>query len=346
MSNKVSLADLELLTSELSILLENGVKIDKGIDIIKRTAMKPALVRLLSEVSGSLKQGSSLGDALAEQRGTFDSLYVNLVRLGEASGNLPRIFRRLSEDLKFRQSLISKVTQAVTYPLVIMLVCIASVFFVFNYIVPKLASLFEGVPDLPWYTSLMLGVGDWLLNYQMFLFLGVVLLLILGLIAWNNLELRQKLLARFFRLPGISRITLLIERIRFNAGLTMMLEAGVSVDHALKLAEGNLSHPDLKTEMSICIKKISRGGKLSESLAETSIYPAFYVALLQVGEETATLPRVFAEITQRSRDSFESFTTRITTLLEPLLILLMGGIVGSVVVVMLLSMVSINDVAF
>lgn len=345
-SSRLNNADLELLTSELSILLENGVKIDRGLDIIAKSAKKPPMARLLREISKTLKQGNTLADALAEQDHIFDPLYINLVRLGEMSGTLPQIFKRLSQDLKFRQALSQKISQAIAYPLIIMLVCIGSLFFVFNFIVPRMASLFADVPDLPWYTSLMLGASDWVINYQLTVLIALVIGASMFYWAWNQAEYKRKIIAWFLQLPLVRSGSLVIERIRFNAGLTMMLEAGVAIDKALKLSLGNLVNPALKREMEIAVKKISSGNKLSDTLAETSLYPDFFIALLQVGEETASLPNVFDEITKRSRDAFESMTQRVTALLEPALILFMGGIVGSVVVVMLMSMVSVNDIAF
>lgn len=346
LSNKLSLADIELLTSELSILLANGVKIDRGLDIIARSTSKPSLASLLRSLSTELKKGSTLADAMEKHEKIFGSLYINLVRLGELSGTLPLIFQRLASDLKFRQELSQKIAQAVVYPMVILFVCIGSLFFVFNFIVPRMASLFADVPDLPWYTSLLLGLSDWVNTYQIHLLVSVILSFVVLSWAWNQRDYKERIKYRLLLLPVIRNLSLVIERIRFNAGLTMMLEAGISIDKALKLSVGNLNNPHIRREMEIAVKKVSSGGKLSDTLASTSMYPDFFVALLEVGEETATLPSVFDEITKRSRSNFELQTQKMTALLEPALILFMGGIVGSVVVIMLMSMVSVNDIAF
>jgi len=345
-SKKVSLSELEFLTAELSLLLESGVRIDKGIDIIKRTKAKPALAKLLTDISNDIKQGKSLSSAFAEHSNVFDPLYCNLIELGEASGNLSEIFSGLAKDLKFRRELQRKITSSLAYPMVIFFVCILAVFFIFNFIIPKMSAMFNGVENLPWYTSAMLSTSAWMIQYQGLLVVGV-LAAVFALIAaakqpafikwWQGVSLK---------LPVLKTAIVTVERIRFNSGLAMMVKAGVQIDRAIGLSAGNIKNQQLKREMDIAKNKVKSGSALTPALQQTSLYPDFFISLLEVGEESGNLQRVFEEIADRSRQEFESWTERMTTLLEPLMILFMGGFVGGVVVVMLLSMVSINDIGF
>lgn len=341
---KVSLADVEFLTSELSLLLASGVKIDKGLDIIKRSKSNPALAVLLSELSKSLKSGMSLSEAFRQQSDTFDELYCSLIALGEASGNLSQVFHDLSLDLKFKRQLQQKIISSLTYPLVIFCVCILSVFFIFNVIIPRMAVMFKDADSIPWYTELMLNTSDWMTNYQWFLISGVVLS---GAVIWKFRKSPQFQLwwqRKAIKLPLIRKAVLLIESIRFNSGLTMMIKADVPIDKALALSCNNIKNLEIRRELEIARNNIKKGHVLSSVLRQTSIYPEFYISLLEVGEESGKLDVVFDEITNRSRTEFETWTQRVTSLIEPLMILIMGGLVGGVVVIMLLSMVSINDI--
>ncbi len=343
-NQKVSLSDLEFLTSELSLLLESGVRIDKGIDIIKRTKAKPALAKLLTDISNSIKKGGSLSEAFREHEDVFDNLYCNLIELGEASGNLSEIFADLAKDLKFKRELQRKIVSSLAYPLVIFFVCILSIFFIFNFIIPKMSAMFTDVEALPWYTSAMLNTSEWMINYQGFLVVGIILSVV-GLVKaskqpafvqwWQNTSLK---------LPILGHAVKTVERIRFNGGLAMMVKAGVPIDKALGLSAGNIKNQSLRREMDIAKNKVKAGSALTPALKQTSLYPDFFISLLEVGEESGNLERVFEEIANRSRQEFESWTERMTTLLEPLMILFMGGFVGGVVVMMLLSMVSINEI--
>jgi type II secretory pathway component PulF len=333
------LADLELLTAELSVLLDAGLKIDKGIEILRKTNQKPSMKVLLDKVSQSLQRGQQLSDALSQFGNVFDPLYINLLRIGETTGQLAEVFRRLARDLAFRRDLRSKIVQSVTYPLVILFVCISSVLFIFNFVVPNLAKMFNGQADLPIYTRMLLATSEWLIQYQLWL-LGA---LVLGAVAisrgWRTPAVQDVVQRWQLKLPLLRTATVLVERIRFNSGLSMMLQSGVSIDVALELAIGNVRNQLIRQEVTIALSKIKRGEMLSAALKQSCLYPDLFASLLSIGEESGELARIFDEITQRSQREFSAWVTRLTTLLEPLMMLVMGGIVGSVVIIM---MVSIN----
>lgn len=342
---KVSLSDLEFLTTELSVLLDAGLKIDKGIELLNRTNKKPALAVLLDKISKSLRSGKQLSQALqAADDKLFDSLYVNLVSIGEATGKLPEVFRSLAADLAFKRDLQQKVLQALTYPLVILFVCLSSIVFIFNYVVPNLETMFAGKTDLPVYTQLLLGSSAWMRQYQWFLLAAVVAGAVLLKYLLQKSEYQQVFQKWQLGLPVLKQAIVLIERIRFNSGLAMMLNAGVSVDQALALSCGNIKNLLVRRELDIAIQKIKRGEALSAALRQTLLYPDFFASLLAVGEESGELTRIFREIAERSQREFSSWVTRMTSLLEPLLIVVMGGIVGGVVVIMMLSITGTTDV--
>ncbi|RJF38028.1 type II secretion system F family protein [Pseudoalteromonas gelatinilytica] len=344
--SKVSLADLEFLTAELSLLLATGVRIDRGLDIIRRTKAKAALAQMLANISSSIKKGSSLSQALRAYPDVFDNLYCNLIELGEASGNLSEIFSGIAKDLKFKRELQRKIIGSLTYPCVILFVCILSIFFIFNFIIPKMADMFGQLNSLPWYTQLMLSISEWMNDYQVFLALAVIASVPALIWASKREGFQHWWHKTALKLPVIANASATVERIRFNSGLSLMLKAGVPIDQALELAAGNIKNHVLHHEMTIARKKVKRGSQLTPALQQTSLYPPFYISLLEVGEESGNLDIVFDEIANRSRQDFETWTDNMTSLIEPLMILFMGGFVGGIVVIMLMSMISLNDVGF
>lgn len=345
-SDAVRLQDLEFLTAELSLLLDSGVRIDRAIAILQRAASHGGVARLLAALQADLKQGRQFSEAAAAHPAVFDPLYVNLIALGEAGGRLPEVFRGLAEDLRFRRDLRQKVVQASAYPLVVLGVCVVALLFIFNFVVPNLTALFADARQLPWYTTALLGASAFMRTWQWPLF---AVLAAIGLVAWKG---RTRPSVRAWKdrlaleLPGIRDATLMVERIRFSSGLALMLEAGLPVDRALALATSNVRHGAIRREVSIAVDKVRRGEQLSGTLRQTRLFPDFYASLVEVGEESGELARVFGEITRRSRDAFAAWTQRLTTLLEPLLILVMGIVVGGVVVIMMLSITSVTDLNF
>lgn len=343
LSNKVSLQDLEYLTSELSLLLQNGVKIDKGLAILQRNVRPGPTGRLVNDLLNAVRKGQPLSAAMEARDDVFSSLYISLVKLGEASGNLAMIFNRLSRDLRFQRELRGKIGQALTYPAVILAVCVLCILFVFNYIVPQMSGLFAGMADIPDYTAALLGLSDWFINYQWWL-LFALLGLAVGLMAgMQKPQVRRQLGEFAIKIPVVRTMIVLVEQIRVNSALAMMAEAGIAVDKAMGLASASIGNASLRFGIEAAQQKVRKGAPLSEALRLSPLYPDFSISLLEVGEESGELGPVFEELAHRSRTQFESWVTKVTSVLEPLLILFMGGIVGTVVVVMLLSIVSVND---
>jgi len=342
--NKVTIQSLEFITSELAILLRSGVRLDKGLDILKKGAANPATASMLDKISGSIKSGKSISEAFAEFDNVFDALYINMIKLGEASGELDAVFTRLSGDLKFRRNLQNKIVQSLTYPSVILFVCVACILFVFNYIVPQMSSIFDRAADLPFYTKFLLATSDWFINYQWYLAGAIVIAIVSLLQGLKNDNFKHKVNEFGLKLPLIGKAILLVERIRFNSSMAMMLASGVSLIESLRLSASNIKNVEIKKLVDIASNKVKQGGVLSEALKTTPLFTEFNVSLVEVGEESGELVPVFEEIADRSRQDFESWTDTLTSMIEPLLILVMGAIVGSVVVIMLLSIVSTNDV--
>ena len=344
--NKVSIQEIEYLTAELSLLLNSGVTIDRALGIIRRNSTSAPQAKLVAQLHDAVRRGESLSDALGEHQAVFNPLYLNLISLGEASGTLPTIFSRLAEDMKFQSELKRKVIQALIYPGVIFSVCLLCILFVFNYIVPQMQSLFDGLPELPFYTAVLLGVSNWIVSYQWIL-LAMVLASGVGIyMARKNPSSAAALDAFIARVPGFSGMITRVERIRFNTAITLMLESGILIDRCLEMAVGSIKNRELKQGLASAKDRVKKGATLSTALRSSPVFDDFSMSLIEVGEESGELAPVFSEISARARREFESAVDRMTSLLEPALILVMGGIVGGVVVTMLLSIVSVNEVGF
>jgi type II secretory pathway component PulF len=339
----VTLTDIEYLTSELSVLLDAGLKIDKGVELLLRSNQKPVVAELLEKINADLRRGKQMSEAL-RATGQFDELYVNLIRIGEATGQLAAMFSKLALDLTFRRELQQKVMQALTYPMVVLFVCVSSILFIFNFVVPNMENMFAGQADLPVYTQILLGSSAWFRDYQWFLAAGLLALGFLAKPALARPEVMRFLQTWQLKVPVLKNAVTLLERIRFNSGLSMMLSAGVAIDQALTLSAANVRNLLIRNELEIAIQKIKRGEQMSLVLRQSCLYPDFFASLLAVGEESGELGRVFAEITKRSQRDFSQWVTRFTSLLEPLMILVMGALVGGVVVIMMLSITTSSNI--
>ena len=345
-SGNVGLNELEFFTSQLALLLESGVRVDKGIDIIMQSNAQPGLTKLLSKISAMLKKGTSLSEAFAEHPDLFSPLYISLLKIGESSGNLSEVLNRLSADLKFQKELKAQISQALTYPSVIMMVCLAAVYFVLTLIVPKMSGIFTDLSQAPWYTQVIINVSNFFVENEVLILGGLALGLFSLVYAFKQVAFKNWCYVNSAKIPGVGKIILTAERIRFSSSMAMMLEAGLQLDTTLELTSATLKHPDLKRDAKQALVQLKSGKQLSFVLSKTKIFPEIFLSIIKVGEETGNLPRVFNEVANRSRVDLDAVINKLTTILEPLMLVFMGGFVGGIVISMLMSMVSINDVPF
>jgi len=232
---KVTLDQLEFFTSELSLLLESGIRVDRGIDIIKQANAHPALSRLLNQISSALKKGSSLSEAFGEHEALFGPLYISLLKIGENSGNLPEVLNRLSSDLKFQKDLRTQISTALTYPSVIFFVCVMAVYFVLTFIVPKMSGIFTDLSQAPWYTQMIINVSNFFVDYQVLIIGGIVTGVVALMYGLKKPAVKSWFYIKVSHLPGVGKIILTSERIRFAQSMAMMLEAGLQRQKELGL---------------------------------------------------------------------------------------------------------------
>jgi type II secretory pathway component PulF len=344
-TGKLGAAQLERFTSELGLLLKNGVRIDKGLSVLVKNTPNPVEQRFLQQVLDDVRGGATLSSSLSGFPELFSDTYLNLIRTGEASGRLDEIFLQLTEDLKFRRKLNNQVIQALTYPSVILLVCLLSIAFVFNYIVPQMAPLFSGAAQLPGYTVLLLSVSDWFRDYQWYFLATVAISLVFFARAMRSRQRRDKALSHIMSFPVVGSLVLLVNQVQANSTLSITLASGLPVDRAFGLAANSVRNKDLRQGLLGAQERIRRGESPSIVLRGNPLYPDFYHSLIEVGEESGDLQPCFAELADRARSDFELRIGQLTSVLEPILILFMGAIVGGVVVTMLLSVVSVNDIS-
>ncbi|TPH18975.1 type II secretion system F family protein [Litorilituus lipolyticus] len=343
-SGKVSSDDLEFLTSELSILLNNGIKIDKALSMLAKVKQGSAIGEMISGISEHLGKGGSLSEAFEQYPQYFSSLYINLINIGEKTATLKGVFSELAKDLKFKGQIKKRLTQALIYPSVIFFVCISSILFIFNYVVPSMASIFEGRDNIPFYTQFILDASDWLIAYQFNLLVAVVILIYVVIKLWQQPQFKSKMQKLLMKMPVVGPVYLEVERVNYTSAVKLMLKSGLKINQALEYAIGNIANEEIKQELEFAVNELKGGGSLNQVLSGSKLFPTYYQSLIEVGEETAELESVFSEIVERSKNAFEAKVTQMLNMLEPLLIVVMGLVVGGVVVTLMLSITSVNEV--
>ncbi|EGR3371339.1 type II secretion system F family protein [Vibrio parahaemolyticus] len=343
---RVTGAVIEETTSQLSLLLKSGLKIDKALEVLAENAPNAKIQSILEEVGIGVKQGRELWCCMSEHPTAFPNLYVEMVKIGEASGRLTEVFAKLAENLKFQRELSKKITQAMVYPMFILLVCVVSLVAIFNFVVPSMSGLFESLQEIPVYTQLLLDVSGFVQSYQVHMLAALVVAVIAFIKASENPDFRKRVDGFLAAFPLTRNAVLLVERIRYSASMELMLTSGVDLAKSMSMSKASVKSDALQSQLSKAHDDVSQGRSLVESLSGIQLFDPISLSLIRVGEETGQTGLVFGEINSRSRNQFETWMLKLTAMLEPLMIVIMGGIVGSVVIIMLLSIVSVNDVSF
>jgi type II secretory pathway component PulF len=343
---KPGLEQVEELTSRLALLLKNGIRVDSAFEFALKGVKNNRLKKAVEAVHEDIRKGAKLSDSLGKHPDIFDSLYISLVRVGEESGKLAQAFADIASSLSFHKAIMAKTRQALIYPLIIFFVCVGSILFIFNFIVPRFSVMFAGSDDLPAYTQLLLTMSDFFGKYQLVVF---AVLTVGGLFLYSVRDhdavtrLRHGLSAR---LPLVKKLCFTLENLRFASSLSMLLSSGVVLSDALDHAVSSVSNLFIRQRLGTIKQRVRQGEKLSTTLEDAGFLPDMFDGLVEVGEQTGNLAEVFKEMEARLRMDYENRITALITLIEPVMIIVMGLVVGSVVVGLLLSMVSVNDMVF
>lgn len=342
---KASASDVEQSTNQLATLLENGLRINDALEVLVDTAPSQALGKIWHEVFTDVQSGTTLYHSLQKYPELFDVLYLEMTNIAENTGTLPPVFRSLADNLAFQRDLRSKTIQALTYPLIIFMVCFSAIFAIFNFVIPNMESVFTSAAELPAYTQWLLDSSRFVSQNNMLIFLLMASFVVATIALWQQQKMRQTIMQWISAVPFLGTMINKAEQIRFSSAMSLTLQSGLSLSDSLSLSIKTINSEVNKQQLELAKVKVDNGSPLAESLSSSYFLDRISLSLIKVGEQSGTLDSSFNEVTRRAKTNFESWMLKLTSLLEPLLIIIMGGVVGGVVVVMLLSIVSVNDIS-
>jgi general secretion pathway protein F len=338
--------DVLFFTQELSTLLNAGIPLDRALSITGELTERPEFRVIVLDVLRVLKSGRSLADSLATHAGHFSDLYLNMVRAGEASGSLAIIFERLAEFERSKDDLRTYIISSMIYPGLLALVGLGSIFILMNFVVPRFAALFaDSRMKIPVPTQIMLTVSQFVRTYWELGAAAVAAALICfhvytrttaGRLWWDRARLRIPLLGDALRKA---------ETARFARAMATLVANTVPLVQSIHIASAMLGNRMIANAMTAVAQGVKRGEGIAAPLRKAAVFPPLAAHLLTVGEETGHLDTMFT----RMADIYESDTRasikQFTSIFEPLVILVMGVLVGALILSMLLAITSINDVA-
>lgn len=341
---RLSDSDLAWATRQLASLLAAGLPLDGALSATVEQAEKKHIADTFSGVRADVRSGQRFSDALNARPRDFPPIYRALIKAGEDSGDLARIMERLADYIEERNALRAKVLTAFIYPAIVGVVSICIVVFLLAYVVPQVVSAFsQARQELPWITRAMLAASDYVRTWGGLNALVAALLFGLWRLTQRAEPARLAWHARILRLPMIGRFALGVNTARFAATLAILADAGVPLLRALEAARQTLANECLRRAVLDATERIEGGSGLGAALRQQKVFPPLLCHLVASGEKTGTLSRMLDRAAQTLSADIERRAMAMTAMLEPLMILIMGGVVLTIVLAVMLPIMEINQ---
>ena len=339
-----SRTDLVVWTRQLASLVAAGLPLERALTALSEEAPTPAQRNLVAQLRAEVNAGAPLAQALAMHPREFDDLFVAVIGAGEQSGRLGQVLLQLANDLEAAHTMRSKLLAASLYPAIVSGVALLIVLFLLAYVVPQVAQVFTSTQrSLPWLTVAMLALSQWVQA----LWLWLLLLLLTGA-AVLRLALRQPLFrqqfdAAWLRLPLVGRLSLGYNAARFASTLALLVGAGVPMLKALQTAAQTLSNRALRDDAMQAIELVREGAPLASALAQNKRLPSLLAMFARLGEQTGQLPQMLQHAADHLGSEVQRRALQLATVLEPLLIVVMGLVVMLIVLAVMIPIIQLNQ---
>jgi general secretion pathway protein F len=345
MLGRVSMEDLAVATRQLSTLVGASIPLVDALSALFDQTESPAMKRTIAQVKDAVNEGLSFADALARHKRVFPELYVNMVRSGEASGALDVVLLRLAEFLEGQHRLKSKVTAALIYPAVLLLVSIVVLLYLLTAVVPKVVGMFETMNKvLPLPTRVLIAMSSFL-SYTWWIMILAVLALFYALRRWRATEKGALAFDRFrMKVPVYGQVFRKVSVARFARTLGTLLASGVPIIESLRIVKAVLVNKVMEQAVEDTISEVIEGSGLAAPLKKSGFFPPLLVHMIGVGEKSGNLEEMLIKAAESYESDVETTVAGLTSVLEPLMILFMGGVVGFVVLSILMPMLEMSTI--
>ena len=336
-------AGLTVWTRQLAGLVGSGLPLERALTALGDEAEDQKQRELVAHLKSEVNAGQRVARALASVPREFDDVYRGVVAAGEQSGALGKVLERLADDLEDRQALRAKLIGATLYPAIVSVIAVLIVVFLVTYVVPQVASVFTSSKRaLPFLTVAMLAISDFLRSWGWLLLVGIAAGFGLLAASLRNAAFRERFDAGWLTLPIIGRLSRGYNAARFAGTLAMLAGAGVPILKALQAAAETLSNRAMRADAMEALVQVREGAPLASALAGKKRFPGLLAMFSRLGEQTGQLPLMLERAARQLGAEVQRRALQTATILEPLLIVAMGGVVMLIVLAVLLPIIQLN----
>jgi type IV pilus assembly protein PilC len=342
--SKVSLKDKMMFARHLGVMLSSGLSLPKSLRVISNQTKNKKFRQILSDLENDIKTGNSLADSLKKYT-VFDELSINMIKVGEAGGNMEEVLSLLADQLEKEHNLLSKVRGAMYYPSVILLVMIGVGIAMMIYVVPKLTSVFSDISSsLPLSTRMIIASSNFMASHQILVISGV-LIFAASLFSFFKTAIGKKFSSLIiFKTPVIKNVVVKVNNARFARIYSSLTRSGVSVVESLKIISRTLTNTAYQRAFREIGDDVQKGKTLHEGLAKyPKLFPVLVTQMVEVGEETGKTSDILINLAHFYEEEIDQITKNLSSIIEPVLMVIIGSAVGFFAISMIMPMYSVME---
>ncbi|ELP4885912.1 type II secretion system F family protein [Vibrio cholerae] len=346
LTHRVKGKDITILTRQLATMLTTGVPIVQALKLVGDNHRKAEMKSILAQITKSVEAGTPLSKAMRTASAHFDTLYVDLVETGEMSGNLPEVFERLAIYREKSEQLRAKVIKALIYPSMVMLVALGVSYLMLTMVIPEFESMFKGFgAELPWFTQQVLKLSHWVQAYSLWAFIAIAAA-IFGLKALrkNSFQIRLKTSRLGLKFPIIGNVLAKASIAKFSRTLATSFTAGIPILASLKTTAKTSGNVHFETAINEVYRDTAAGMPMYIAMRNTEAFPEMVLQMVMIGEESGQLDDMLNKVATIYEFEVDNTVDNLGKILEPLIIVFLGTVVGGLVVAMYLPIFNLMSV--
>lgn len=344
LGGRVSRKQLMVFTRQLATMVDAGVPLLRSLQIIQKQETNSTLKRVTGELCEGVESGSTFAEALSQHPREFDKLFVNMAKAGEVGGVLPVTLSRLAEFIEKAEAIKAKVKGAMIYPIVVLVMALGILSFMLTMIVPKFADIFKdllGGKELPALTQFVMKASDVMVHQILWIVIGLVAIIV-AINLFGRTRVGRYVLDRIkLKMPAVGNLILKVAISRFTRTLGTLQNSGVQILSALTIVRDTAGNEVIARAIQSAHDSIKEGEAVATPLEQSKVFPTMVTSMINVGEETGRLPEMLIKIADTYDMEVDSAVEGLTSIIEPLLIIFLAVVVGTIVVSMFMPLISI-----
>ncbi len=344
LGGKVKSKVLTTFTRQLATLVDAGLPLLRGLRVLEKQERNATLKGIIAELALSIEGGSTFSEGLAQHPKVFDRLFVNMVKAGELGGVLEVVLTRLSEFMEKAQKIKGKVVAAMFYPVAVLVVAVAILMILMVKVIPSFRTVFDGMNmQLPAFTQLVLGISEAVKNQFFTVMIGIAVVFILfklftktkfGRYIWDKVKLK---------IPAVGPVISKVAIARFTRTLGTLVSSGVPILQALTIVKETAGNVIIANAVNAVHESVKEGETITAPLEASGVFPPMVISMVDVGEQTGALPEMLLKIADNYDDEVDNAVAAMTSLLEPIMIVFLAVVVGSIVIAMFMPLISMMN---